>query len=261
MKICVKETQNKANLKLLNSSMLENEIQELETTRSCPTGYSKRELRNTETIELLHLRKTTYEYLNLRSSKTRNAEFIYLVKRINRELERRKINIPVSQIDTNNIDKLLNASSKDSKECISNILKEFNDYAELLNKTDKGEYCYLARKRGASTKEIVIDNFAICNSHFGIAKTSENLMPGFLQDDLPNPQEKNKQSFDYDLFSSVSSTEVSAAEKAKRVPKKEVLKISESYGFDDMSCFVPLGGMSCNHEFDADEVLFLIQHN
>ena len=99
MKICDNESQSKFALKLMSSSMLEDQIKELKTTRSCPTGYSDNELKSTSTIELLHLRKATYEYLNLKSTKTRNVQFILLVKRINKELERRGVNIPISTID------------------------------------------------------------------------------------------------------------------------------------------------------------------
>lgn len=259
MKICVKETQNKAALKLLNSSMLEDQITELKTTRSCPTGYSEKELRGTETIELLHLRKTTYEYLNLRSSKTRNAEFIYLVKRINKELERRKVNIPVSQIDISN-NKPQAMNPKKALDYNTSMLDEINHYVQLLNNEDKGEYCYLARKRGVSSKELVIDNFAICNTHFNIEKMSENHIPDFLQDRMPKKEKVSKNSFDYEVYSNMSSTELSA-DKSKKYPKKETKELNESYEFDDMSGFVPMGGMSCDHEYDADEVLFLTQHN
>lgn len=263
MKICVKETQTNASLRLLNSSMLEDQIEELETTRSCPTGYSSRELRSTETIELLHLRKTTFEYLNLRSSKTRNVEFVHLVKRINKELERRKVNIPVSQINLKN-EESHSVSLAKAAENNSNMLDEINNYVLLLQNADKGEYCYLARKRGASSKEIVIDNLAICNSHFNIAKISENSIPEFLQDNLPKPDKMSKKSFDYEIFSnfSMSSTELSA-DKSKKCPKSltKDLNSSSSYEFDDMSGFVPMGGINCDHEFGADEVLFLTQHN
>lgn len=263
MKICVKETHSKSMTKLLNSSMLEDEICELKTSRSCPTGYSMKELKNSDTLELLHLRKTTYEYLNLRSSKTRNAEFIFLVKRINKELERRKINVPVTKVDFSD-EKLLSNNYKKVGDPLPNAFDEISNYLQMYQKNDKGgEYCYLARKRGTSNKEIVLDNLAICNSHFKIAKNSQNFIPDFLQDSLPQTDLSTKKSSnDYEVFSSMSSTELSA-DKERMFPKG-INKSINSCGileFDDMCCFIPSEETNVNREYEADEVLFLTQHN
>jgi len=82
----------------MTKHQVEDEIENLYTTRSCPTGYKESELKSSTTDELLNLRKITFEYLKYRSSKTRNVQFIYLIKRINGELSDRKINTNMTMI-------------------------------------------------------------------------------------------------------------------------------------------------------------------
>lgn len=82
----------------MTKHQVEDEIENLYTTRSCPTGYKESELRSSTVEELLNLRKITFEYLKYRSSKTRNVQFIYLIKRINMELSERKINTNMTMV-------------------------------------------------------------------------------------------------------------------------------------------------------------------
>jgi len=57
--------------------------------RSCPTGFNEEELSSMSTIEIISLRKTTLEYLKTKSLKSRNKEFVFLLKRISEELTKR----------------------------------------------------------------------------------------------------------------------------------------------------------------------------
>lgn len=94
----------------LTSKQVENQIETLKTSRSCPTGYSERELRACSNEELLNLRNLTFEYLKNRSSKTRNVQFIHLIKRINAELNLRNIDTHISlqEMDYTKTSKLFN---------------------------------------------------------------------------------------------------------------------------------------------------------
>jgi hypothetical protein len=76
---------------VLTKNQVENEIENLYTTRSCPTGYKEQELKNCSIEELINLRSMTFEYLKFRSSKTRNVQFVHLIKRINQELFKRNV--------------------------------------------------------------------------------------------------------------------------------------------------------------------------
>lgn len=76
---------------VLTKNQVENEIENLYTTRSCPTGFEEEELKDCTNEELINLRNMTFEYLKFRSSKTRNVQFVHLVKRINQELFKRKV--------------------------------------------------------------------------------------------------------------------------------------------------------------------------
>lgn len=259
MKSFNKESQSKFALKLMNSSMLEDQIKELRTTRSCPTGYSDCELRSTSTIELLHLRKETYEYLNLKSSKTRNVQFILLVQRINKELDRRNINIPISTIEIANCVTSSNskkaADPKPEFDEISHYMQIVND----RNDSNKGEYCYLTRKRGVKSTQLVLDSMVLCNSHFSITNKDKKI-PEFLQDSITEPLFKQLKSQDFEISSSHSTTEVSKDSKGKS-DKRHGKSISECLQYDDLGGFTPISNQSNNPEFDAGEVLFLFQHN
>lgn len=255
MKICEKECKSKFGLNLLNSSMLEDQIKELRTTRSCPTGYSEQELRSTSTVELLYLRKTTYEYLNLKSSKTRNVQFILLVQRINKELMRRNVYIPVTCIDRGSYEGI--ASAQDNK---SVEFDEVSHYIQNINNQDNGEYCYLTRKRGIKSNRLILDSIVICNSHFSITKHSERKIPEFLDDKITEPLLKEIQTQDYEECSSHSTSEVSK-EKSKKVPKSPSKAMNEFFHYDDLGGFVPAINHNNHNDFDANEVLFLLQHN
>lgn len=257
MKIFDEESQSKFALKLLSSSMLENQIKELKTTRSCPTGYSDSELKSTSTIELLHLRKETYEYLNLKSSKTRNVQFILLVQRINKELERRNVNIPISTINiiSNGVSTSNTIKSKSKVK-----FDEISHYMQIINDRNKGEYCYLTRKRGVKSTQLVLDSVVLCNSHFSITKNKEKEIPEFLQDRITKPLFKEKQSIhEFEIKSSQSTTELSSDREGKSQPDKS---ISECLHYEDLGGLMPSTVSDNNHPgFDADEVLFLFQHN
>jgi len=79
------------NKDFLTPTEVEIEVENMCTSRSCPTGYKENELKDCSTIELLNLRKITFEYLRFRSSKTRNVQFVFLIKRINKELSSRNV--------------------------------------------------------------------------------------------------------------------------------------------------------------------------
>lgn len=170
-------------LNVLNEHMLEKKIEKLETTRSCPTGYFNSELKGTSTIELLHLRKTLFEYLSIKSQKTRNLEFIYLIKRINKELSNRGIKTPIGDI----------ISFEKSNNC---NLSQFDEVSEFLNtRQDEkflGEYCYLARKRTQNLEEECFENLIITTHYFGINKMIPlSVIPDFIQDKNIKEDAKN----------------------------------------------------------------------
>lgn len=154
---------------MINQKMLENQIEELETTRSCPTGYFDCELKSTATLELLYLRKSLYEYLKLKSRKTRNLQFIHLIKRINKELKSRKVEIPICDME------------------YANSLKDFDEISIYLNSSlssYEGEYCYLARKQSNSlSKDQYVENFIISTNYFSFSSFLPNTaIPNFIQD-------------------------------------------------------------------------------
>lgn len=90
----IKVKGSKFRQRFLNTQTAQELVENLDTCRSCPTGFYEGELKNTSTIELLHLRKSIYDYLNHKSTKTRNVQFIYLLKRINKELTKRNVKLP-----------------------------------------------------------------------------------------------------------------------------------------------------------------------
>lgn len=185
-------------LKLLNSSLLMKQLKQLPTMRSCPTGYDKMELETMPTLELLHLRKTTYEYLKLKSSKTRNSQFVELVRRINKELHRRSINIPVS---INDQELAKHCYSENSKNKVS--FDELIHYTQILNKRSIGEYCYLTIKRGkVSSKELILDSMVLCNSHFQISSSYQQSFPQFLHDNSSMSYSKAKSPYNESANSS-----------------------------------------------------------
>lgn len=205
---------------------LEDEIENLYTTRSCPTGYKEKELKKSTNEELLSLRDMTFEYLKFRSSKTRNVEFIHLVKRINSELSERGLN--------------------------TNITITYPEYAkskELCNTVFSGEYT-LTKKLASCLRDIEIDllqsdgmsqffsdsdikylkskerNFLICTKYFTVKPPKKMSIPDFLNDkpEKVDHEEENslslsehtttkgfsKQSNINDLLKLTSSTQMSS---------------------------------------------------
>lgn len=174
---------------MLNQKMLEDQIEELQTTRSCPTGYFDCELKKTATVELLYLRKSLYEYLNGKSKKTRNLQFIHLIKRINKELTDRNVNIPIRNIN-----------------CYDS-LKNFDEISIYLNSSMSsygGEYCYLARKRsGSSDKSISPENIIISTNYFSFSNIlPQSAIPNFIQDNNIKNQIQFK---DYEVIQQLNS--------------------------------------------------------
>lgn len=258
MKICDRESQSKFELKLINSSMLEDQIKQLKTTRSCPTGFSDQELKSTATIELLHLRKTTYQYLNLKSSKTRNVQFILLIQRINKELMRRNVYIPVSSIEEASI-KTDNFIAPEKKS------HEFDEITHFIQQQiitkDSGQYCYLARKRGVNSNRLILDSTVIYNSHFSISKNFEKNFPQFLQDNLVEPLIKKSQVQVSEENSTHSTSEFSKKAECKKILSSPVQSLEEFFHYDDLAGFVPaINNSSFNNDFDADEKFFFLQH-
>jgi hypothetical protein len=113
----------------LTKHQVEDEIENLYTTRSCPTGYKESELRSSTVEELLNLRKITFEYLKYRSSKTRNVQFIYLIKRINMELSERKINTNMTMV--------IPEYAKTNESSNNTIISGEYTLTKKINETDK----------------------------------------------------------------------------------------------------------------------------
>lgn len=256
MKRCHIKDQSKIEVKLLNYSMLEDHINLLKTTRSCPTGYNASELRETSTVELLYLRKTTYEYLNLKALKTRNAQFIRLVERINRELESRKVNIPISKIETITDNSAISIPSFNKGKI---VFDEVNHYIQTFNQAIQ-EYCYLTHKRRNTSIDQMPDDSSsmiLCNSHFTISNQSQRTIPQFLQDCLPQIHLKEQQSNDFELFSQLTREETSKFSfrnttqlKSKQI-KGEVI---------NQTIICEFVNKSINLEFDTEDAFLLYKH-
>lgn len=154
---------------IINHQMLENKIEKLETTRSCPTGFFNRELKANSTLELLHLRRSIFEYLSVKSQKTRNLEFVHLIKRINKELKNRNVNVPICNI-------------KKPKEKTN--YDEVSTYLYSKQGQYNGEYCYLARRRSNdSVEDECLKNTIISTQFFGFRNFFPDLaIPGFIHD-------------------------------------------------------------------------------
>jgi len=175
----------------LTQTQVENEIENLYTTRSCPTGYKERELKNCTTEELQNLRKITFEYLKFRSSKTRNVQFVHLVKRINKELEDRNVNTNMSlclleyskSMENNNtifsgeytLTKKLSNSNSNASECsLEDLIDSSFSDSNLL---------YSAQERKLKEKE----KKYIINTKYFTVKPKGNLeIPSYLLDDNNN---------------------------------------------------------------------------
>lgn len=250
MKTCIRSEESKFSLKLISSSMLENQIKDLKMTRSCPTGYDEREIRGSPTVELLHLRKTAFEYLNMKSSKTRNIQFVLLVGRINKELERRKVNIPVSSLENN-------FSCIPTSNCEGDF-DEISHYMQNLNRSDKGEYCFLTQKIGYASKELVLDSMVLCNSHFSFSKYPQTCFPSFLHDRLKDQVLMNKSSSSLE-FCNTSTTEVSKDTDISTLYKDHSRLIRDDVDLFDISKEV---GYFDSHNINIDEEgLLLFEHN
>lgn len=169
---------------VINQQMLEDNIEKIETTRSCPTGFFNKELKKTSTVELLHIRRSAYEYLNAKSQKTKNLEFVYLIKRINKELKNRNINVPIYNISN------------------PKNYSDFDEISAFLNKKQdihNGEYCYLARKHiKDNSNDDCIENMIIRTHFFSYGCFN---LPNFIQDDIS--QSKIALAYDNDLKENV----------------------------------------------------------
>lgn len=143
----------------LTKNQVENDLENLYTTRSCPTGYKERELKNCSTDELQNLRKITFEYLKFRSSKTRNVQFVHLVKRINKELQDRKVNTNMTL-----------------------LLSEYLKSNEVNNTIFSGEYT-LTKK---------LSNFDGSDCGFGDSMLDELLDPSYCDSKFDKIYEREK---------------------------------------------------------------------
>lgn len=181
MKIYVKRFGVGVNVDFLNPPTIESQIRKYKLTRSCPTGFDNEELSRTSTLELLHLRKSVYEYLNFKSVKTRNIQFIALVKRINEELERRNVKVPIS-ITLHKKCRKLNKIKAEEQELI-------NEIDMLLSKGEAEEHCYLLKKRNFDRGNTEFDQAALISTkHFSIKSSKKLNVPDFLQDSIHNPK-------------------------------------------------------------------------
>lgn len=172
--------------KYLTKTQVENEIENLYTTRSCPTGYEEEEIKNCTNEELINLRNMTFEYLKYRSSKTRNVQFVHLIKRLNQELIMRKVD--------------------------TNLILNSNDYSKStvsFNTIYGGEYT-LTRRSGSSnaegsckstsessmgsndSKPAREKSYIIFTKYFTVKALQEIKIPSFIHDiDLENSSNKN----------------------------------------------------------------------
>jgi hypothetical protein len=183
---------------ILTKNQVENEIENLYTTRSCPTGYEEEELKNCTNEELINLRNMTFEYLKFRSSKTRNVQFVHLIKRINQELFKRKV-------DTS----LVLSCPEYSKSTVS------------CNTIYGGEYT-LTRRSGPNITEPIVPKsisessmgsieskpprekcYVIFTKYFTVKAVEEIKIPNFIHDiDLDN----SKKSQEFEIISILKSS-------------------------------------------------------
>jgi len=95
------------------SLMDKNSFTKFTFDRNTFIGFDQEEIEKTSTNELLMVRKHVYEYLKSTKLKKRNANFIEVFKRINKELRTRNI-LPAKQLK----------EKRNGKEIVFNLIKK-----------------------------------------------------------------------------------------------------------------------------------------
>lgn len=158
-------------------------LNQLETSRSCPTGFHKNELKRINSLELFHLRATTYEYLKTKASKTRNKQFIFLIERINNELIRRNQYIPIEEDKPERPTKTVIKSGADSGE-----------YFTFLKRKREGRVEY---KRSYCSNGRTNTNHSMQTVYFTLSSQEEVLFPDFLQEKLEKDKLAKQESYSF----------------------------------------------------------------
>lgn len=188
---------------------VESEIENLSTTRSCPTGFASQELKRCSIKELLNLRRITFEYLKYRSSKTRNVQFIHLIKRINKELSERdcyddndfslydysRIDEFSEYINVNNERICINGSYKLIKKANSEKNNEIDENNNLNLNSDNDSSTLESKNKSNDRFSYKLKNknlsYIINTKFFTIQPKKPITIPDFLNDSFPS-QSKNK---------------------------------------------------------------------
>lgn len=191
----------------ITKNQLEKEISNLCTTRSCPTGFKEKELKQSLTEDLLNLRKLTFEYLKFRSNKTRNVEFVHLIKRINQELKERGESTNL-QLDSNEFKKINEKIiTEGSKIMGSYDLVKVNNQINSLSIADK-KSCTESNKFKPS--QIFYKPLYISNTFLCYCSLNMTLIPTLYND---KEEEDNKKADDNDSIYELRNLTIDSIEK------------------------------------------------
>lgn len=153
---------------------IQDELSKLKTSRACPTGFNEKEIKRTMTLELIDLRKSIYEYLNGKACKTRNIEFVHLIKRISQELDRRNMKVPVSVARAP-------IKSGPTNDLGNNMIDSLNI---MLCQNISSEHSYLLKKRNKGNYNKFCFDEVISSNHFSLVSVAPLSVPSFLNDKL-----------------------------------------------------------------------------